>query len=267
MTDKPRHRSPNYPYIGLKDALEKAGKILDAGGIHPVGFAAAMSAWNYKSGSANSAIAALRSFKLIDVTGEGDKRQIKVTDDARKILSDHSEKAELLKKVALGPTLYKELWDKYNGELPPSNKVISEYLVFTRHFNPAVVDAVIKDFRDTIAFANLSTSDIIENDGGEPNEVDDPPANENKGGDSGSGKGGTNKPPALGKGIMFNITIDVLEDGQINVTNGGTLTSETFAILGDVFKLKEKYGKEPPKASDESVGYDFSTGEEPGRMN
>lgn len=53
---------------------------------------------------------------------------------------------------------------------------------------------------------------------------------------------------------MFNITIDVLENGQINVSNGGTLTAKTFAILGEVFKLKEQHEVQPA-SSEQSWSY------------
>lgn len=274
MTEKQKkHRSPNYPYIGLQEALERSLQIQQAGGIYPVSFNSVMSVWGYKPGTTSSVIAALKSFSLIEVTGEGDKRQVKVTEGARKILADHADRDSLVKQAALCPPLYRDLWTTFHDGLPPSNKIIRDHLVFDKHFNEKVVDGVIKDFRDTIAFANLSASDIVDGDGGETDGEtgtlhDADPAKTNNSG--GGTSGGTVKPviPVLGKDTVFNITIDVLENGQINVTNGGTLTSETFAILGDVFKLKEKYGKEPPKASDETAAeYDFSTGEEPGRMN
>lgn len=112
------------------------------------------------------------------------------------------------------------------------------------------MEGVIKDFRDTIAFASLSASDTIDANGGETDGVGGEDARrnnqENTGGQpKGGGSTEDNKPPVLGKGVMFNITIDVLEDGHINVSNGGTLTAETFAILGEVFKLKEKHEKKP----------------------
>ncbi len=159
-----KHRSPNYPYVGLKEALEKTESIRKIGGIHPVGLTSAMSEWSYKEGTTNSVLAALKAFGLVDVTGEGKQRQLKVTEVARKILVDHSEKADLLKKAALNPTLYAELWKQFGPDLPPSDKPISEYLIFTRHFNEKVVSNVIKDFKDTISFANLSQSDKIEPD-------------------------------------------------------------------------------------------------------
>lgn len=49
---------------------------------------------------------------------------------------------------------------------------------------------------------------------------------------------------------MFNITIDVLDDGQITVVNGGELTSKTMTLLKEVFDLKEKHEVRPEPLSE-----------------
>ena len=48
----------------------------------------------------------------------------------------------------------------------------------------------------------------------------------------------------MAQNIIFSISIIVLEDGQINITCSGTLTTTTFEILEGVFELKEKHEKE-----------------------
>ena len=69
-----KHRSPNYPVIGLKKAMELCntihGKIdvRGSGGIQPdelLGYKA-------HSGIGNQVVAALKAFGFIDVTGEGE---------------------------------------------------------------------------------------------------------------------------------------------------------------------------------------------------
>src|SRR5258708_39233732 len=87
-----KFRSPNYPFIGLEDAIAKAEIVKEEGGLHEVPFRAAMDAWKYKSGSTSQTIAALKAFGLVTVTGEGDARKIKLTARARKRLSHHSER-------------------------------------------------------------------------------------------------------------------------------------------------------------------------------
>lgn len=243
-----KHRSPNYPFIGLSEAVDRARSIQAEGGIHFVPFIAAMDAWNYKAGTTNSVIAALKAYGLIDVTGEGDKRSIRVTEVARKILDDHSDTPRLLKEAALAPPLYSELWVKYGPSLPPSDKVISEYLKFERNFNPSVVDGIIKDFRATIAFSSLGNSDnIVEMD--DPVDVtsDDSDGGIGDNGETGGTKG-TKTPPPLKDGVMYNINIEVLDGGQINVTTAGELNPRTFTLVSDIFKIKEKH---EAKASDD----------------
>lgn len=257
-TEKPsnkgskKHRSPNYPYLGLKDALAKTELLRQTGGVHAVGLNSAMSAWGLKGeGTTSSVIAALKAFGLVSVSGEGKHRQMTVSEVARKILIDHSEKSELLKKAALSPTLYKELWKKFGPDLPPTDKPISEYLIFERQFNEKVVDAVIADFKATITFANLTESDKLV-DAGEESGID-----ENQSGppilQSGANAGGTvgKKTPAPKDGVMYSINLELLENGRINVvTSDGSLTSSTLKLLTEVFELKDKYEKVSQPARD-----------------
>ncbi|KXK00418.1 MAG: hypothetical protein UZ17_ACD001002174 [Acidobacteria bacterium OLB17] len=242
----PKHRSPNYPYVGLEESLEKAAEIQKAGGIHAVGFKTLMEIWDYKTGTTSSVIAALKSFGLVEVSGNGDTRQVKLTETARKILADHSEATTLKKQAAVSAPLYRRLWQKFGPDLPTNDKVMGEYLEFEEHFNPASVAGVIADFRSTITYANLSESDKItdtDGEGGEENQSE-PPAN--KGSQSNGGFGtsrnpGGVKPPVLKDGIMYSITIDVLENGQINVVTAGDLNEKTFALVSEIFGLKAKH--------------------------
>lgn len=238
-----KHRSPNYPYLGLREALTKTDLIRKTGGVHPVGFNSAMSAWGLKEGTTNSVIAALKAFGLIDVSGEKTQRQLTVSETARKILVDHSEKDVLLKKAALAPTLYAELWKKFGPDLPPTTKPISEYLIFTRHFNENVVDSVIADFQATIGYARLSGLDKMADTDSENDEYDipDPSVTENEDNSSESGTVRKLTLPPRKDGVMYSISIDILEDGLIEVSSFGPVTMETFGLLKDVFDVKTKH--------------------------
>jgi hypothetical protein len=246
---KKKLRSPNYPYIGLEEAVSKTQLLLEHGGLHEIPFNSAMAAWGYKAGTTNSVIAAIKAFGLINVIGEGEKRKVQLTEVARKILKDgHPEKERLIKESALMPSIYQDLWTKFNGNLPPSDSLIDNYLEFDKKFNPEVIKGLIKDFRATVAYAKLNQSDKIESD-----ELNDglvsPPKNDTSGNGSlikGDSDGGRfTSPPKLSEGVMYSITIDVLNDGQINIETAGGLNSKTMALLTDVFTLKEKHEVKP----------------------
>lgn len=266
-TKTPKLRSPNYPFIGLEEALNRLRSINELGRGHFVPVTAAREKWGYQQVAGDRTVAALKAYGLVEVIGESEKRQLKPTEQGSKILENHSQKTELIKSAALTPALHAEIWSKYNGNLP-DNAVIKEYLRWEKKFNPDNINKFLKQFRGTITFASLADGDIMDAEGGGADDEDavhDTNANQHTNTGGGTGTSGKLVTPVLGKGVVFNITIDVLENGQINVVNGGTLDSDTFAILSDVFELKKKHEKQPETKGEDI--YDPTTGEEPGRMN
>src|SRR5258708_29530069 len=78
-TEQPKksgQRSPNYPGIDVKEAIEKARKIYDSEHTHEVARDTIFQHWGYKPGvgPALVALAALRSFGLLE-DGKGPKSQ------------------------------------------------------------------------------------------------------------------------------------------------------------------------------------------------
>lgn len=159
---KQKHRSPNYPYTGLEDALTRTRELIAIAGIHPVRVTTAREVWGYQKGTGNQVVAALDAYGLITVEGIADERNLKITTEARKILDNTSDCPELLKNAALSPEIHKEVWTYYQGHLPPDNRVVREYLVYQKGFNPAYVDKFIDQLRETLAFANVVASDRID---------------------------------------------------------------------------------------------------------
>jgi hypothetical protein len=157
---KSKHRSPNYPVIGLRKGIERAESLYKEYKRHWVPVGVAQEKWSYKkfSGVGEQIIAAMRAFGLIDVQGIGQQRQIRLSDVAYKIVENHEDKASLMKHSALGPPLHAELWKKYSSEGLPPDEVIRHYLKFERNFNPESVDSFIAQFKDTVAFAKLYSS-------------------------------------------------------------------------------------------------------------
>jgi hypothetical protein len=171
---KSKHRSPNYPAIGLEKALERAQAIKEQAGKHPMPVGVAHKAWGYRTGAGDQQVAALKSYGLIEVLGAKDKRQLQLTDAAWRILGNAPDRAELLKSAALNPDIHKQVWEKYGGELP-ADSIIREYLIWERKFNDAFVDSFIAQLRGTIAYANLGLSDkvaaepiVVQEKGGKP---------------------------------------------------------------------------------------------------
>jgi hypothetical protein len=160
-----RTRSPAYPTTNLEEALAKAKIIWDKDGQNETSLKAMAAHWGYneKSSSTAQLAAALRKFGLLDdVPGKVGK--LKLSASVIRIFSDgdpeSASKAALLKKAALSPKIYSDLWVKYEGS-PPSDVNIKTHLIADLNFNKDIVDKLIRDFRNTITFAKLSNADKI----------------------------------------------------------------------------------------------------------
>ena len=159
----PRQRSPNYPLIDLKRAVECAEMLYQSAKTHYVPLGIAQEKWGYTQNGAvaNQSLAAIKSFGLVDVVGAGAKREVRVSEVARHIILNGPDRTDLLKRAALNPEMHAELWKKYASGGLPQDDVLRAYLVFEKGFNEKAVASFISQFRNTIAFAGLTEGDII----------------------------------------------------------------------------------------------------------
>jgi hypothetical protein len=239
-----KHRSPNYPFIGLESALERARELQKVAGVHPVRVTTAWETWNYKKGGGNQVVAALDAYGLISIeSGIADSRQIKLTLEARKILDETSERGILLKTAALSPLLHKEIWEYFEGDLPPNDKVIREYLVYQRNFNPSYVDKFIEQFKETLVFAKVSKNDKINAVDGSNTNSEQASTNltdTNKLSSMDSGEQ-VRQAMALPAGRIFKASIEVFENGKLDVIFAGSMNRFTVGLLQDIYDIVEKH--------------------------
>jgi hypothetical protein len=167
---KQRNRSPNYPVVSLKAALEYLEQLRKfANGTYYVPLSPAIEdAWQMKAGSSygKQVAAALKAFGLVEDKGSGDSRSIRVSEAGAKILGSHSDRPKLLREAAIRPSVHKELWTHFNGDFPP-DVTLRQYLLFDREgnkFSEGAVDDFLKEFRDTLEFAKLGKSDTMAGD-------------------------------------------------------------------------------------------------------
>ena len=162
--NRTKDRSPNYPAIGLRRALELAQKLWDSDKRQPVlSHRAAMNmGFTAKSSAGLLALAAMRKYGLLDAEGSGDQRKVKLSETAITLLNPSaSNRDQLLKEAALKPAIHAELWGKYGSE-GGSLGAIHDYLVFERKFTEQAATILIDQYKDTIAFAKLGTADKIQ---------------------------------------------------------------------------------------------------------
>jgi hypothetical protein len=172
-----RTRSPAYPYVNLQEAIERAKQFHAREQRNAANTIVAGKHWGFTDGSSSGSqtIAALISYGLMQDEGTGDKRAVRLTNNALRILLDNrpdsQERDDLIRQAALSPKIHRQIWDKW--ETLPSDASLRHALLFEWEtpFNENSVDYFIKEFRDTIAFAKLSKSDKIEGEDGKKDEL------------------------------------------------------------------------------------------------
>ena len=183
----PKTRSPEHPAVGLKEAVEKAQVFYKQESFNYAPVDVAKKYWGYgaKSSSGMRLLAALTHYGLLEDTGDGAHRRVRLTALAKAILldkrEDTRERDAALQHAALKPAIHTTLWRHWSGNLPSDASMEFE-LIRQFKFNPDSAKSFTKDFRATMAFANLLRSGKLndtpdeepEDDGGE-DEDDSPP--------------------------------------------------------------------------------------------
>lgn len=167
-------RSPAYPVMSVDKAIEQARALYKQERDILAPLPSALTAWGYspKSSGGRQTLATLRYYGLIDVTGEGDERRIKVSDTARRIIlderEDDTEKRQLIRTVALMPSAHKLMFKDYSSGLPSDSTVVYD-LIHKHGFNPDAAKELLAEFKETARYIGLfepykSVDKISEND-------------------------------------------------------------------------------------------------------
>lgn len=145
-----RQRSPNYPALGLREAVDKARMLHQAVGRteHDRETVARGMGYRSLSGASATAVSALRKYGLL----EGRNDEIQVSDRAMAILFAHTEeeRREALREAALEPTLFSELAQKFPGDRI-NDELVKNYLI-RNGFGVQAADGVISAFKETLEF-------------------------------------------------------------------------------------------------------------------
>lgn len=154
-------RSPSFPFISLREALDRARAFYEAEQRNAARPETAAAHWGYspKSSGGKQTIAALRAFGLL----EGDTA-VKLSGRALRILLDEREASEererLLKQAALLPPLHSRMWERYGAELP-SPKTLRLSLILDEGFNENSVDDFLTEYKETLEFAKLRVAEGV----------------------------------------------------------------------------------------------------------
>lgn len=162
---KKRHRSPNYPAVSLRDAIDrlkkfvstdgKAGAKSDMAAKH-IGFAAAHG-WAY------SVLSALKKYGLVE---EKDGRVVPTPRGLEIVSLPEKDERRLaaIRQAAVLPPIYAELIEQYRVSGLPSDETLEGELKAYRGFNPNTVKDFLNGFKETLEFAGLTDISVLGSD-------------------------------------------------------------------------------------------------------
>lgn len=144
---KSKVRSPQYPLIGLKEAIEKISAVYNNDHRNTIAKSVVLDHMGYKSANGKSlgVLAAVTRFGLI----EGRSDSFQVSELAVRIIAHEIGSLEFLesvKEAAAKPELYAELDERFKGK--SSDQALRSYLL-THGFIPAAADSALRSYRET----------------------------------------------------------------------------------------------------------------------
>ena len=156
-------RSPNHPFMDLESSVDKARILYEREYLHSIAREVMIAHWKISpfSGSTGKIISALKKFGLIQKM-KSPTETYRVTELAEKIFKDKrtqsSERDQLLGKAFLGVPIYKDVWEKFDGDIP-SNEAFEHYLRAERGFNENSIKPFIERFKRGIEYAKLGPAE------------------------------------------------------------------------------------------------------------
>lgn len=143
-----RMRSPSYPSVSLRQAVELVEKIHQSNRTNVIDRQSAARDMGYSglTGRSLKVLAALLQFGLLSKAGKG---EVKVTQTAVDILHgiDPLDRDAALLQAGTSPTLFQELHDRF-PEGPPSENSIRSYLI-QQGFADVAIGPAITAYMDT----------------------------------------------------------------------------------------------------------------------
>lgn len=215
-----RERGPSFPFIGLEKAVERLAQFYPKARRFEVRIADAASDWGLgpKSSGTFQTVSALLSYGLIEDSGSGENRKIKVSDAGVRILEDKRPgvRETLLAEAALKPKLLAEFAQLWKDGRPDDTHALSS-LKFEHGFPDDSAHRFLRVFDETIRFSSAAISDKPSD---EPaTEVIDPPREEPKKPDSSY----RTPAPAKAKGILM--------EGERELTTGLLSKESSFRLI------------------------------------
>lgn len=147
-------KSPNYPAIGLSQAIESVRQFWNKEKKTAVSPEVAVKAMGYTglNGHSLTRLSALKKYGLLDSEG----KSVRVSQLAMTIIhspDDSQEQRKAVLEAAMKPDIFREL---YETHLDASDEALKAHLVLKKGFTEAGAKQFIAAFRDTLVLAKPS---------------------------------------------------------------------------------------------------------------
>lgn len=157
---KAKERSPTYPVIDLREAINRTRMLFDKEGKNPVPRLLAVKDMGYKSlsGRALQILSSLYQYGLI-IRERGNAR---ISDEAFTILNapeGSPDKAKALADCSLKPTVFQELYNEFRDELPSDDNLM--WQLRQRGFAKIAAETIISCYKETIEYAKPEQKEYI----------------------------------------------------------------------------------------------------------
>jgi hypothetical protein len=157
-----RDRSPSFPFIPLKAAIERLVAFEEHHKRAPVTPDRIGTAWGMKpnSSQAQQTLAALKAYGLLESWRSEGGRVVVVSDDGRTYLraQQDSIKSDVLRRAALRPKQIEAHWRDWGADRP-ANAACLDSLVLNAGFSEDGAETFLRVYDATIAYAGLADSD------------------------------------------------------------------------------------------------------------
>lgn len=160
-----RERSPSFPFIPLKVAVDRLVVFEDHYKRGPALAEAVGSVWGMKVGSGNVAqtLSALKAFGLLETRRTASGTEVVISEDGRTYLRAQQEnvRQDILQRIALRPKQIQSHWERWGTGRPKDAACLDE-LVLKEGFTPDGAAIFLRVYDATIAYAGLAEADKTE---------------------------------------------------------------------------------------------------------
>jgi hypothetical protein len=144
-----RSRSPRFPSHSVSEAIDYAGKIYQ--GVHrsPIDAMTAYKLMGFsgKSGTSATALGSVRQYGLIE--GVGDRTRI--SELGLRVLEPEGleEKQRAIAEAAKSPTVFRQIFERFDGRLPHADDPIRAFLIRELGFSKSGAEDCLSAVRAT----------------------------------------------------------------------------------------------------------------------